>query len=90
MYLFLYQVEYSYPPLIPGRPVNSSECPEEWKHLPSLALPDGAHNYTEGRYTRVTFVQIDLHFVYSAYSVTKSHLLVRNHTTLKLYPVSPG
>jgi len=41
-------VEYSYPPLIAGQPVNSSECPKEWKHLPSLALPDGAHNYTEG------------------------------------------
>jgi len=45
---FLHQVEYSYPPLIPGRPVHCSECPEQWKQLPSLALPDGAHNYTEG------------------------------------------
>ncbi|KAG1694133.1 Late secretory pathway protein AVL9 [Nymphon striatum] len=39
------QVEYSYPPLIDGEPVNSQEIPDEWKHLPSLALPDGAHNY---------------------------------------------
>ncbi|KAL5007422.1 hypothetical protein ScPMuIL_016228 [Solemya velum] len=41
------QVEYSYPPLIPGNPLNSHEIPSEWKHLPSLALPDGAHNYTK-------------------------------------------
>ncbi|XP_013409171.1 late secretory pathway protein AVL9 homolog isoform X2 [Lingula anatina] len=39
------QVEYSYPPLIKGEPVDSHEVPDEWKHLPSLALPDGAHNY---------------------------------------------
>lgn len=42
------QVEYSYPPLIVGNAVDSTDCPEEWKHLPSLALPDGAHNYIEG------------------------------------------
>ena len=42
------QVEYSYPPLLPGRPVDSSDIPDEWKQLPSLALPDGAHNFTEG------------------------------------------
>lgn len=41
------QVEYSYPPLIPGNPVDSHELPDEWRHLPSLALPDGAHNYTK-------------------------------------------
>lgn len=39
------QVEYSYPPVIAGNAVNSHELPEEWKHLPSLALPDGAHNF---------------------------------------------
>jgi hypothetical protein len=42
------QVEYSYPPLVDGQPVDSNEVPPEWKHLPSLALPDGAHNYTQG------------------------------------------
>lgn len=41
------QVEYSYPPLIEGDRVDSHECPEEWKHLPSLALPDGSHNYEQ-------------------------------------------
>ncbi|CAG5133981.1 unnamed protein product [Candidula unifasciata] len=41
------QVEYSYPPLIEGNSVDSHELPEEWKHLPSLALPDGAHNFTK-------------------------------------------
>ncbi|CAH1789148.1 unnamed protein product [Owenia fusiformis] len=40
-------VEYSYPPLIEGNPVESSELPAQWKHLPSLALPDGAHNHEE-------------------------------------------
>lgn len=39
------QVEFSYPPLIPDNPVDSNEVPEVWKYLPSLALPDGAHNY---------------------------------------------
>ncbi|KAK7109109.1 late secretory pathway protein AVL9 homolog [Littorina saxatilis] len=39
------QVEYSYPPVIAGNPVDSHQLPEEWKHLPSLALPDGAHNF---------------------------------------------
>ncbi|KAL8563972.1 hypothetical protein ACOMHN_025303 [Nucella lapillus] len=39
------QVEYSYPPVIVGNAVDSHELPGEWKHLPSLALPDGAHNY---------------------------------------------
>ncbi|XP_045168814.2 late secretory pathway protein AVL9 homolog [Mercenaria mercenaria] len=41
------QVEYSYPPLKDGGEVHSNECPPEWKHLPSLAVPDGAHNYIE-------------------------------------------
>uniref|UniRef100_A0A2C9M2W2 UDENN domain-containing protein n=1 Tax=Biomphalaria glabrata TaxID=6526 RepID=A0A2C9M2W2_BIOGL len=39
------QVEFSYPPLIEGNSVESNEIPEEWKHIPSLALPDGAHNF---------------------------------------------
>lgn len=42
------QVEYSYPPLLEGKAVDSNECPEKWRHLPSLALPDGAHNFVEG------------------------------------------
>ncbi|XP_033103188.1 late secretory pathway protein AVL9 homolog [Anneissia japonica] len=41
------QVDFSYPPLIDGEAENSSELPEEWKYLPFLALPDGAHNHTE-------------------------------------------
>lgn len=44
-----YQVEYSYPPLVEGNDVGSSEVPGEWKHLASLAIPDGAHNYTKGK-----------------------------------------
>ncbi|XP_060529324.1 late secretory pathway protein AVL9 homolog isoform X2 [Cylas formicarius] len=38
------QVEYSFPPLVPGAP---NECPSGWKYLPTLALPDGSHNYQE-------------------------------------------
>ncbi|KAL6074780.1 hypothetical protein STEG23_019086, partial [Scotinomys teguina] len=40
-------VEFSYPPLIPGDGHDSHTLPEEWKYLPFLALPDGAHNYQE-------------------------------------------
>ncbi|XP_078008224.1 late secretory pathway protein AVL9 homolog isoform X2 [Phascolarctos cinereus] len=41
------QVEFSYPPLITGESHDSHTLPEEWKYLPFLALPDGAHNYQE-------------------------------------------
>ena len=37
-------LEYSYPPLIEGQPHSSSALPVEWKSLPALALPDGAHH----------------------------------------------
>ncbi|KAF5307941.1 hypothetical protein FQR65_LT06508 [Abscondita terminalis] len=38
------QVEYSFPALVPDAP---NECPPGWKYLPTLALPDGSHNYDE-------------------------------------------
>ncbi|XP_030302158.1 late secretory pathway protein AVL9 homolog isoform X1 [Calypte anna] len=41
------QVEFSYPSLKPGEGHDSHSLPEEWKYLPFLALPDGAHNYQE-------------------------------------------
>lgn len=41
------QVEFSYPPLVPDAQHDSGLLPEEWKYLPFLALPDGAHNYQE-------------------------------------------
>ncbi|XP_055006700.1 late secretory pathway protein AVL9 homolog [Boleophthalmus pectinirostris] len=41
------QVEFSYPPLVPDGEHDSGLIPEEWKYLPFLALPDGAHNYQE-------------------------------------------
>ncbi|XP_068008854.1 late secretory pathway protein AVL9 homolog [Melanerpes formicivorus] len=41
------QIEFSYPPLKPGEGHDSQSLPEEWKYLPFLALPDGAHNYQE-------------------------------------------
>ncbi|XP_069777179.1 late secretory pathway protein AVL9 homolog isoform X2 [Narcine bancroftii] len=40
-------VEFSYPPLIPEEGHDGHSLPEEWKYLPFLALPDGAHNYQE-------------------------------------------
>lgn len=43
------QVEFSYPPLMPDEGHDSNVLPEEWRYLPFLALPDGAHNYQEGR-----------------------------------------
>lgn len=42
--IFFLQVEYSFPPLVPGAP---NECPAGWKYLPTLALPDGSHNYED-------------------------------------------
>ncbi|KAL5275565.1 AVL9 family protein [Megaselia abdita] len=39
-------VEFSYPPLIQGSE-GKNECPSGWKYLPTLALPDGAHNFSE-------------------------------------------
>ncbi|XP_037937743.1 late secretory pathway protein AVL9 homolog [Teleopsis dalmanni] len=40
------QVEFSHPPLIPGS-TGKNECPSGWKYLPTLALPDGSHNFVE-------------------------------------------
>lgn len=37
-------VEFAYPPLSEEN-VNSTDLPDPWKHLPTLALPDGAHNF---------------------------------------------
>jgi hypothetical protein len=55
--MFDLQVEYSYPPLKEGDSVDNPNLPEEWKHLPSLALPDGAHNYQKGEsHTNITNV----------------------------------
>lgn len=37
-------MEYSFPPLLEGDP---HACPAGWKYLPTLALPDGSHNFDE-------------------------------------------
>ena len=44
--------------MIEGNPVDSNQVPDEWKHLPSLGIPDGAHNYTKGskQVVKITFV----------------------------------
>ncbi|EAA06436.5 AGAP000251-PA [Anopheles gambiae str. PEST] len=39
------QVEFSYPPLVAGTE-GKGECPSGWKYLPTLALPDGSHNFS--------------------------------------------
>lgn len=36
---------------MPDEGHDSSVLPDEWRYLPFLALPDGAHNYQEGRKT---------------------------------------
>lgn len=35
--VYLFQIEFSYPEI--------ESLPDEWRNLPSLAMPDGAHNY---------------------------------------------
>ncbi|XP_036318747.1 late secretory pathway protein AVL9 homolog [Rhagoletis pomonella] len=40
------QVEFSHPPLITGT-TGKNECPSGWKYLPTLALPDGSHNFAD-------------------------------------------
>lgn len=40
------QVEFAYPPLIPGGDSVSPDLPSQWRNLPSLALPDGSHNFS--------------------------------------------
>lgn len=32
---------------MPEKPDDVSECPTGWKYLPTLALPDGSHNFAE-------------------------------------------
>uniref|UniRef100_A0A1I8JDG7 Avl9 domain-containing protein n=1 Tax=Macrostomum lignano TaxID=282301 RepID=A0A1I8JDG7_9PLAT len=41
------QLEFCFPALAPGQRPDSGYLPDEWKNLPGLALPDGAHNYEE-------------------------------------------
>jgi len=41
------QVEFVYPPFSDEHGSNSNFLPEEWKHLPGLALPDGSHNFPQ-------------------------------------------
>ncbi|XP_007565104.1 late secretory pathway protein AVL9 homolog [Poecilia formosa] len=59
------QVEFSYPPLMPNEGHDSSLLPEEWKYLPFLALPDGAHNYQEDTvYFHLPPLSVDMKCVY--------------------------
>ncbi|XP_008394642.1 late secretory pathway protein AVL9 homolog [Poecilia reticulata] len=59
------QVEFSYPPLMPNEGHDSSLLPEEWKYLPFLALPDGAHNYQDDTvYFHLPPLSVDMKCVY--------------------------
>lgn len=40
-------MEFSYPALEFDKTDDASECPAGWKFLPTLALPDGSHNFVE-------------------------------------------
>lgn len=53
---------------MPDEGHDSNLLPEEWKYLPFLALPDGAHNYQEGT--------AQTHFVIKSY---KSEISVLPH-----------
>ncbi|XP_036183288.1 late secretory pathway protein AVL9 homolog isoform X13 [Myotis myotis] len=78
------QVEFSYPPLIPGDGHDSPTIPEEWKYLPFLALPDGAHNYQEGLSPR----DLVLHFRHKVlfYISPVNKLVGALMTVLSLFP----
>lgn len=39
------QVDFCFPPLSEDKCCESRFLPSQWKHLPFLALPDGAHNF---------------------------------------------
>jgi Transport protein Avl9 len=42
------QIEFAYPPLVATpntSPSGEPVCPSGWKYLPTLALPDGSHNF---------------------------------------------
>ncbi|KAJ8376886.1 hypothetical protein SKAU_G00074660, partial [Synaphobranchus kaupii] len=53
------------PSLLPEESHDSSALPEEWKYLPFLALPDGAHNYQEDTvYFHLPPLHVDLKCVY--------------------------
>jgi len=41
------QVEFVHPPFSEEHGSHSNYLPEEWKHLPGLALPDGSHNFSQ-------------------------------------------
>lgn len=76
------QVEFSYPPLVEGDDENSGNLPEEWKCLPFLALPDGAHNYDEDTTyfhlpPRSHYAQQTTVYGVSCYRQISTHLLKR-------------
>ena len=69
LFSFFSKVDFSYPPLIEGQPEDSHDVPSEWKHLPFLALPDGAHNFEDGKKeTLSNFV----HFFFSPFLISRN------------------
>uniref|UniRef100_A0A8C9X981 AVL9 homolog (S. cerevisiase) n=1 Tax=Sander lucioperca TaxID=283035 RepID=A0A8C9X981_SANLU len=87
------QVEFSYPPLMPDEGHDSNLLPEEWRYLPFLALPDGAHNYQEDTvYFHLPPLNEDMKCVYgvSCYRQIEakvSHICFLSHTYHRLLTV---
>lgn len=69
-------MEYSYPTVSEGESLKGSDLPEPWKHLPTLALPDGAHNYEQGEFIII--------FVFFSHINNKIQFLIVNLLFYKL------
>lgn len=48
------KVDYCYPPFGESEDADD-DLPSAWSQLPSLAIPDGAHNSTSGIICRILF-----------------------------------
>ena len=69
------QVEFLYPPLAKhGSSQSTATLPSEWRFLPFLALPDGAHNCEQGTGAKVTCVTMHLFKRHRCHSPSLTHL----------------
>ena len=76
------QVEFCYPPFHEEDDLDKPHLPEEWRCLPFLALPDGAHNYEEDTIyfhlpPRTHFSSQSTVYGVSCYRQISAHLLKR-------------
>ncbi len=81
-YCLFFQVEFSYPPIIPGAGHDNNTLPEEWKYLPFLALPDGAHNHQEGKVSIYTLQKIKRFFQLNTLK-KMHHIFLIGHCIMK-------